>query len=95
MDDAIGVIDENPNIPTTRVARDFDVPTRRLQRRVEKGRSRKTSTPNSMALTQAQELAIIKFIKLHDSFDMSIRLGVLREYADFILSESGSSRVIG
>jgi len=53
MNDAIAVINENPNIPTARVTRDSDVPTRRLQRRVEKGRSRKTSIPNSIALTQA------------------------------------------
>jgi len=47
-----------------------------------------------MTLTQAQELAIIKFTKLHDLFDILIRLGVLRGYIDFILSKSSSSRVI-
>jgi len=34
MDNAINFINENPNVPTARVIRDFDIPLRRLQRRV-------------------------------------------------------------
>ena len=94
MDDAMAFIDENPEFATAQVARDFDVPVRRLQRRVEKGVSRKTSTLNSMALTPAQELAVVEFIRLHDSFDMSLRLSVLQQQADFILAQSGSTRTV-
>ena len=85
MNDAMAFIDENPEFTTAQVAHNFNVSVRRLQRHIEKGVSRKTSTLNSITLISAQELAVVEFIRLHDSFNMSLRLSVLQQQTDFIL----------
>jgi len=94
MNDTMTFIDENSEFATAQVAHDFNVLIRCLQQHVEKGVFKKTSTLNSMTLTSAQELAVVEFIRLHDSFNMSLRLSVLQQQADFILVQSESMRTV-
>ncbi len=47
-----------------------------------------------MTLTSAQELAVVEFIRLHNSFDMSLRLSVLQQQTDFILVQSEFMRMV-
>jgi len=94
MNDIMAFIDENPEFATAQVVRNFDVLIRCLQRHIEKGVFKKTSTLNSITLTPAQELAVVEFIRLHNSFDMSLRLSVLQQQADFILVQSGFMRMV-
>ena len=71
------------------------VQPRTIQRRVLGVPSAIGRPPTHTALDDAQELAVIEFIKLRQSFDMCTRLKVLSSLANDILKQAGLDRTVG
>ena len=76
-------------------ARNFDVPTRTLQRRINGIGPWSSRSPTNKALSEAQEQAICEYIERLDSWEMSARPQMIERAANYLLSLDGLDRVVG
>ncbi len=66
INDALHALSEDLYPSITAAARDFDVPTRTLQRRINRMGPLSSRLPNNKALSDAQEQAVYEYIKRLD-----------------------------
>ena len=95
INDAIGALSEGLYTSIAAAARNFDVPTRTLQRRVNGVGPLSSRLPNNKALSDAQELAICEYIERLDSWEMSARPQMIERAANYLLFLDGSNREVG
>ena len=74
----------------TRLALDFGVHPKRLQRRIKGGDSRTSRPATNKALMEAQEEAIRLYIRRLDSLDLSARYPMITKAANLLLREGHS-----
>ena len=84
----------NPNAFIARIAREYDVLPRKLQRRCARGCFKSSRSAAGKALTDEMEEAICEYIHQLDSFDMSARPIVIRKAANYLLAEAEINRVV-
>jgi hypothetical protein len=65
-------------------AREFDLDSRLFQKRLKIERSRFNRVIN-IKLSDHQELALKKYIEFLDSIEISVRLSIIRDIANFLL----------
>lgn len=74
---------KKPNI--ARLAREFDVPMQRLRNRLNGRQSRSTRCQPNKGLSEAQERAVIQWIRHLDSFQLSPTASMVTNCANTIL----------
>lgn len=95
INDAMEALSEGLYPSIAAAARDFDIPTRTLQRRMNGMGPLSSRPPTNKALSDAQELAICEYIERLDSWEMSARPRMVERAANYLLSLDGSNRVVG
>ncbi len=95
INDALHALSEDLYPSIAAAARNFDVPTRTRQRRINGMGLLSSRLPNNKALSDAQEQAICEYIERLDSWEMSARPQMIERAANYLLSLDGLDRVVG
>lgn len=94
IDDAMEALAEGLYQSVAAAARDYDVPARTLQRRMNGMGPLWTRPPTNRTLSEAQELAVCEYIDRLDSWEMSARPQMVERAANYLLSLDSSDRVV-
>ena len=95
INDALHALSEDLYPYIAAAARDFDVSTRTLQRRINGVGPLSSRLPNNKPLLDAQEQAICEYIERLDSWEMSARPQMIERATNYLLSLDGLDRVVG
>jgi hypothetical protein len=82
---AVAEKQENPNY--AQLAREFNVPIDRLRGRAKGLQSRSSRPPTNMRLNEAQELAIVEYIKILDDLGLEPTRRIIQKTANSLLPE--------
>lgn len=95
INDALHALSEDLYSSIAAAARDFDIPTRTLQRRINGIGPLSSRLPNNKVLSDAQEQTIYGYIERLDSWEISARPQMVERVANYLLSLDGLDRVVG
>ena len=84
--EALEYLQENPEVTISQVARDFRVPRTRLYARARGVPPKLGHRPTHVRLTDAEEIALCRYIDRLDMVNLAVRKEFVREAANFILS---------
>lgn len=94
INDAIDALSEDLYQTITAAARNFDLPTRTLQRRINGMGPWSSRSPINKALSKAQEQAICEYTERLDSWNFSARPQMVERAVNYLLSLDGLNRTI-
>lgn len=92
IDEAMAYLSINPNAFIARIAREYNVLPRKLQRRCAGGCFK--SSRSAAGKADEKEEAICEYIHQLDSFDMSARPIMIRKAVYYLLAEAEIDRVV-